>query len=168
MVHPRTLILATLFLISGVGACRRRSLDRDLAALDRLQRLVDSAIVTGDTDRYLPFLTDDAVLMPPNAPPVRGKPAIRLWSEDLSRQVRIQRYAASDDEVIVSGDWAFRTASMDWTLLTAKGSKPIRDRGRPTRWRTRHLDATTDASHASPGLMHLGGTRIRCGTPCGH
>lgn len=68
--------------------------------------------------------------MPPNAPAVSGNQAIRLWHQAISRQFRIQKYAATDDEVIVSGNWALRRASMDWTLMPAAGGKPIRDLGK--------------------------------------
>ncbi len=101
-----------------------------MAALNRLQEQVDSAIINGDTKRYLSLLAADAVLLPPNGPAVSGKEDIRRWNEAMSRAFRVQEYASSDDEVVVSGDWAFRSASFDLTLKRAAGGEPIKDRGK--------------------------------------
>lgn len=130
MTDPQTILLLILSLTGVVGGCRRARVDADVDSLNRLQKQVDSTIISGDTERYLTFLADDAVLMPPNAPAVSGNQAIRLWHQAISRQFRIQKYAATDDEVIVSGNWALRRASMDWTLMPAAGGKPIRDLGK--------------------------------------
>jgi uncharacterized protein (TIGR02246 family) len=110
--------------------CDTSSTDQDLQAINRLQTRVDSAIIAGDTERYLTFLTEDAVLMPPNGPAVIGKDAIRSWNQAMSEQVRIQTYAPVDDEIVVADEWAFRRATVDWTLTPTAGGEPIRDFGK--------------------------------------
>jgi uncharacterized protein (TIGR02246 family) len=107
--------------------CQSQSIERDVEALIRLQKQVDSAIVAGETERYLTLLSDDAVLMPPNGAPVIGKDAIRLWNQAMFKQFRIQSYSSADDEVVVAGDWAFRRASVDWTVASTAGGEPVRD-----------------------------------------
>jgi ketosteroid isomerase-like protein len=102
----------------------------DVAALNRLQHQVDSAIIAGDTERYLTLITDDAVLMPPNRPAVSGKEAVGSWNRAMSSQVRITEYVSRDDEVVVAGDWAFRRATVDWTITPSAGGSPIRDTGK--------------------------------------
>jgi ketosteroid isomerase-like protein/mannose-6-phosphate isomerase-like protein (cupin superfamily) len=116
-------------LIGGLRE-RPRSDPADVSALNHLQKQVDSAIIAGDTERYLTFLTDDAVLMPPNGPAVTGKDAIRSWNQAMSRAFRIQEYASRNDEVIVAGEWAFRRAAIDWTLTATSGAQAVRDRGK--------------------------------------
>ena len=118
-----------LFALPIIG-CQRGSLDEEIAALNRVQHQVDSAIIAGDTERYLTFLTDDAVLMPPNGPPVSGKAAIGTWNRAMSLQVRISNYLSRDEEVVVAGDWAFRRAAVDWTLTPLAGRPAIRDSGK--------------------------------------
>jgi ketosteroid isomerase-like protein len=110
--------------------CNARSYEADIQALDELQSQVDSAIIAGNTERYIALITDDAVLMPPNGPAVSGKEAIRTWNQNMSRQFRIQAYNSSDDEIVVAGDWAFRRASVDWTVAATAGGDPIRDLGK--------------------------------------
>jgi uncharacterized protein (TIGR02246 family) len=124
-----TLLLAVIALVTLVG-CRSRASETDLEALNTLQRQVDAAIIAGDTESYVDLIADDAVLMPPDAPPVIGKDAIRSWSDQMSRQFRFQAYKAVDHEVIVAGKWAFRRATADWTLTPAAGGQPIHDSGK--------------------------------------
>ena len=125
----RDLVVATAVGALLVSACGQ-AIETDIAALSRLQHQVDSAIIDGDTDRYLTMITDDAVLMPPNGPAVRGKEAIGLWNRAMSAQVRITAYSSRDDEVVVDDDWAFRRAAMDWTLMPVAGGAAIRDSGK--------------------------------------
>ena len=76
------------------------------------------------------MLTDDAVLMPPNSPPVVGREAIRTWSEAASAQVRIEDYRPADEELIVAGDWAIRRATFTWTLRLDADPTVIQDAGK--------------------------------------
>jgi uncharacterized protein (TIGR02246 family) len=121
------IIMAAIPLALVLAGCQRGPDAPAVNALNRLQKQVDSAIIAGDTERYLTFLTDDAVLMPPNGSVVTGKDAIRSWNQAMSERIRIQAYAPVDDEVIVAGEWAFRRATADWTLAPTAGGEPIRD-----------------------------------------
>lgn len=120
------LLLLAIFLES----CQRGSAESEVDALNRLQTQVDSAIIAGDTERYLTLLTDDAVLMPPNGPAVIGKDAVRTWNHEMSRQFRFQEYASRDDEVVVGDEWAFRRATADWTLISTADARAVRDVGK--------------------------------------
>jgi ketosteroid isomerase-like protein len=121
------IVIAAIPLAISYTGCRTNSVEADVETLNRLQKQVDAAIIRGDTERYVAFLTDDAVLLPPNGPPVTGKDAIRAWNEAMSRQFRIVSYAPVDDEVVVAGDWAFRRATVDWTIAPVAGSDAVRD-----------------------------------------
>jgi ketosteroid isomerase-like protein len=126
--------LASLLLVLSAAliptGCETGSTQREIESLNELQKQVDAAIISGDTERYVGLIADDAVLMPPNAPPVIGKDAIRSWNREMSKQFQIQKYASVDDEVIVAGEWAFRRATIDWTLAPTGSGKPIRDSGK--------------------------------------
>lgn len=130
MERQSSLFLCTMALgVLQIG-CDARPTDGDLQAINRLQSQVDSAVIAGDTERYVTFLADDAVLMPPNAPPVVGKEAIRFWNAAMSKQMKIEAYTSSDDEVVLAGDWAFRRATVDWTIRSTATGQPVRDAGK--------------------------------------
>jgi uncharacterized protein (TIGR02246 family) len=124
------LLKATILLSLVLGGCEQSPAASDVDALNRLQKQVDSAIIAGDTERYLTLITDDAVLMPPNGPAVSGRNAIGSWNRAMSSQVRIQDYASRDEEIVVAGDWAFRRATVNWTLTPTAGGLPVRDVGK--------------------------------------
>lgn len=131
MVKSIVVIAAIGILPAGVYAgCRPHLRESDSQAINRLQVRVDSAIIAGDIERYLALLTSDAVLMPPNEPPVTGRNAIRSWSEAMSRRARIQEYRPTDEEVVVAGDWAFRRGSFHWTVVPTGSVAPLRDHGK--------------------------------------
>jgi ketosteroid isomerase-like protein len=125
-----SLLLAAIALAQVPMGCRSRASEADAEALNALQRQVDAAIIAGDTESYLGLIADDAVLMPPNAPPVIGKDAIRAWNNRMSQQFRFQAYEPVDHEVVVAGKWAFRRATADWTLTPVAGGEPIHDSGK--------------------------------------
>jgi uncharacterized protein (TIGR02246 family) len=129
-IRSRAFFKAAILLPLILAGCQRSLAESDLDALNRLQKQVDSAIIAGDTERYLTLITDDAVLMPPNGPAVSGKNAIGSWNRAMSSQFRIQDYASRDDEMVVTGDWAFRRATMNWTLTPTAGGAPVRDTGK--------------------------------------
>jgi len=126
----KILLVLTLSLAATHLGCQAGSSEADVQTLSQLQSQVDSAIIAGDTERYLTLITEDAVLMPPNGPPVSGREAIGSWNGAISRQFRIQEYRSVDDEVVVTGDWAFRRASIDWTVAPLDGGRPVRDSGK--------------------------------------
>lgn len=124
------MLLAMIPLAFLYMGCQTSSIAGDVEALNRLQKQVDSAIIAGATERYVALITDDAVLMPPNGAPVIGKDAIRVWNQAMFKQFRIQSYSSVDDEVVVTGDWAFRRARVDWTVAATAGGEPARDSGK--------------------------------------
>jgi uncharacterized protein (TIGR02246 family) len=127
----RSGIVVTALTIALVGpGCGSDSTPSDLEGINLLQQRVDQAIVAGDTEAYVALITVDAVLMPPNAPAVVGREAIRAWSNATSKQFRFQDYQSSDDEVVVAGDWAFRRASAEWVLIPLPSGEPIRESGK--------------------------------------
>jgi uncharacterized protein (TIGR02246 family) len=129
-MRPTWMLLAAIPLATFFTGCQTNSTEADVEKLNRLQRQVDAAIIGGDTEGYIALLTDDAVLLPPNGAPVSGKEAIRTWNNAMSKQFRIVSYAPVDDEVIVDGNWAFRRATVDWTIAPTAGGKAVRDSGK--------------------------------------
>lgn len=119
--------ICLLFILIG---CRPGGAEDELKAINKLQKQVDAAIIAGDTDGYVALIADDAVLMPPNAPPVIGKDAIRSWNQAMSRRFRFKNYTPVDDEVVLAGKWAFRRARATWTLTPTAGGQPIHDSGK--------------------------------------
>lgn len=77
----------------------------DNTAIRELFRQRMQAGNSGDLDAWLGCFTDNAILMPANAPTVVGKEAIEEWERGFERfrpQVEM-----TIDELVVHGDWAY-------------------------------------------------------------
>jgi uncharacterized protein (TIGR02246 family) len=82
-----------------------------------------------DLDGTVSYYTDDAVLLPPNAPIAAGKAAIRTsWASLLDPNISLS-WQATHVDVSQSGDLAYLTGTYTLTMTDAKG-KPVADRGK--------------------------------------
>ena len=57
--------------------------EADVEVLHSVRETHDGAVNAGDLEAYLAVFAEDAVLMPPNEPPVVGKEATRAWAQGL-------------------------------------------------------------------------------------
>jgi len=76
-----------------------------------------------DLDRVLGYYAEDAVLMPPNEPPVQGKSAIRPRYESLFAQFD-PAIESRIDEIRVDRDWAFVAGGNGGRLAPRDGGTP--------------------------------------------
>lgn len=80
-----------------------------------------------DLERWVSFHTDDAVLLPPNAPIVTGKEAIRAFvSKLLSSPGYAGSWHTTKIEVSRSGDLAYSYGPQETTVHDAEGN-PVTD-----------------------------------------
>lgn len=108
----------------GAGVEETATAEADLAAINNVLNKEVAAINAGDIEGLMAITTDDIVLMPSNEPARVGKEACRSWSQDFFAQFSAQ-YAASSEEVVVAGDWAFQRYSDTITLTPVAGGEPM-------------------------------------------
>ena len=89
----------------------------------------DRVCATGDAAAYAALYTDDAVLMPPNAPTVEGRPAIENWAKDIFKDMHLD-VVAKEAEIIVTGDWAIVRGTYSVTFTPREGGVSIEDAGK--------------------------------------
>ncbi|MFQ5962467.1 MAG: YybH family protein [Candidatus Methylomirabilales bacterium] len=90
----------------GAMTAETTSTEADVEAVHRVRETHDAAVNAGDLEAYLAVFAEDAVLMPPNEPPVLGKEATRAWGQGLFSQFSFEE-TMSSEEVVVAGDWGF-------------------------------------------------------------
>ncbi len=79
-------------------------------AIEKLHRRDAEASRTGDFDTLLSLWTDDAVMLPPEGPPVVGIDAIRklmLRGRDQRAAIIVTEYVQDFQELLILGDTAF-------------------------------------------------------------
>ena len=97
--------------------------DDDRAAIDQLHHSDQTASVNRDFAALISLLSDDIVMMPPGAQPVRGLSKVQRQMEAAqsagtpTRQVL--SYSLNFEEVTVVGDYAF-----EWGTIRGESREP--------------------------------------------
>ena len=88
-----------------------------------------TALNGGDMAKVMAFYTDDAVVLPPNAPPFRGKAAIQqFWTAFLATAKF--HVTLTPDNVMQSGDLATEVGHYDLTITPNGGGPAAADSGK--------------------------------------
>jgi uncharacterized protein (TIGR02246 family) len=124
----RILIALLLFSLLCVASAA------DTAAIEQTLRNLDaqwsSAASAKDVDKVVSFYSDDAIVLPANAPIATTKDAIRsLWSGLLTSPGMAINWKTTKVEVSKSGDMAYASGTYELTMNDPSG-KPVNDRGK--------------------------------------
>lgn len=120
---------ACLALLLFAAACSRPAPAEDEAAIRELDAQWSKTAAANDLDGTVSYYTDDATLLPPNAPIAVGKQAIRAsWASLLGPGVSVS-WQVSKVEVSRSGDLAYLIGTYESTAKDPQG-KPVTDRGK--------------------------------------
>ncbi len=79
--------------------------------IDEYNNAFQSAMQTGDVEACVALCTEDAILMPPEEAPVRGREAIARHFSGLGADASVQ---ATVIELNVSGDLACQHSQVSW------------------------------------------------------
>lgn len=91
-------------------------------ALRDLDAQWSAAAAAKDVDKTVSFYSDDALVMPPNAPSATTKEAIRKIWKDLLTDANIS-WKTKKVEVAQSGDLAFSSGTYEVTLMTRRAHR---------------------------------------------
>src|SRR5205085_5424103 len=88
-----------------------------------------SAMSGNDMATVMTYYADDAVLLPPNAPAVHGKPAIeKFWSGMLATAKF--GLTLTPDNILSSGDLATEVGHYNLTITPPGGGASMQDKGK--------------------------------------
>lgn len=131
----RVATAACIMLLTAAAACSGKTPEVKTADVTALRAGVDSAagrllvaLRTNNSDSLVALLSDDALLMPPGEPPLKGKEAARAWFNQFLTQMKTTKLDITNREVLVDGEFATEIAGFVWTLQPVTG-KPIVDNG---------------------------------------
>ena len=100
----------------------------DLEVIDKLLNDFVASFSQGDVAACLALLPDDIVVMPPNAPMMRGRQPYGEWVEELLKAVSINE-TISEHETEIAGDWAFDRGHWEATITQRSDGAQFEDRG---------------------------------------
>jgi len=87
-----------------------------------------AAINAGDVEGWLAFVADDAVIMPPDEPPITGITEIRPRYQEVYARWAFD-FTARPDDIVVAGDLAIVRAFYDETVTPRAAGDPLQFKG---------------------------------------
>lgn len=131
-------VRGTILLATVLGACAQPTVDAEAEGqrLMQLSRDWSAAAATGDIETVMEGWAEDAVMMPPALPPLRGKAAIRAFVEGAEQ---VPGFSISWEPVEVhvasSGDLAYMI-ERNLTIVHDPEGYPVQTHGKAvTVWR---------------------------------
>ena len=106
-----------------------------------LSKQWDAAAEAGDIEGMLDTYTEDAILMMPDVPALRGKEAIRSAFEDFFEQVSLESESLVE-EVRLAGDWAYVRGTFTSIETPTGGGEPSQIDGHWIDIRERQADGS--------------------------
>jgi ketosteroid isomerase-like protein len=117
----------SLAVVVGVSAADTKGIEQNLRDLDDQW---STAAGMKDLEKTVSFYSEDAIVMPPNAPAATTKEAIRkVWQDLLASPGLVMRWKTTKVEVANSGDLACISGTYDMTMNDPSG-KPVNDHGK--------------------------------------
>lgn len=113
--------------------------DEDTEAIRSSTDAFVEAVTAANWDSVAALYTEDAVVMPPNAPAVTGRSAIREW---LASFPPISAFDLQVEEVEGRGDLAYARGTLTMELNPPGAANPIQDRGKYIEIRRRQEDGS--------------------------
>jgi uncharacterized protein (TIGR02246 family) len=110
----------------GAASAQDATIEKALRDLDAQ---MSAAAAAKDVDKLVSHYSDDAIVLPPNAPAATTKESIRSLWKDLIASASSVSWKATKVEVAKSGDMAFLSGTYEVTMKDA-GGKTVNDRGK--------------------------------------
>lgn len=121
----RAMVLLLTMLSPWMGARTAREIQATVKRDDvgQFLKTLVAADNRGDLEAVVRCYAEDAVLMPPQGPVVRGRAAIRARYSQIFSTSRLEIALESEDQRVIA-DWAFsRGRTTGWLVSRADGSK---------------------------------------------
>jgi ketosteroid isomerase-like protein len=125
----KTLVLTLAFALAAAAVCLAGDTKAE-QALREADAAWSKAAESKDLDKTVSYYSDDATVLPPNAPAATTKEAIRkVWQDMLATPGFVISWKATKVEVAKSGDLGFVSGTYELTMNDASG-KPATDKGK--------------------------------------
>ncbi len=93
----------------------------DLAGIDAIRAKLVTAILGGDVDAYADSFTEDAVLLHPDTPQIRGTDAIRAYATSVFSAVSVTKLQLTPIVVDGIGGFAFEVGIQQLVIEPSDG-----------------------------------------------
>ncbi len=106
------------------------TLEQDTAAISKVRNDYVSLWKAGMADGVAGLYTDDAVVLYPNQPAVKGRNATVEYLKNFYDQFTPINFDLVSEEVVIAGIWAFDRGTYKLTIRPKGGGTAINDEGK--------------------------------------
>jgi ketosteroid isomerase-like protein len=125
----KTLITTLVLGLAAAGVCLAGDSKAEQALRDT-DAAWSKAAASKHLDKTVSYYSDDATVLPPNAPIATTKEAIKkIWQDMFATPGFVISWKATKVEVAKSGDLGFVSGTYELTMNDASG-KPVTDKGK--------------------------------------
>ena len=103
-------------------------MNADIEAINKLRDEWKAASDARDVDKILSLITDDAVILAPNSPPLVGKRAVETMYRTMLNLYKIEQNFIYE-EVVLQGDWAYAWGHDEVKMTPLAGGQTLRAKG---------------------------------------
>ncbi len=104
--------------------------EADIGNINKASEEFVAAARANDTEELVSLYAADAVLMSPNEPVSKGSEGIQTWMQSFFDQFTMVDFNISAQDVVVTGDWAFRRGNFAMTVSPIVGGEQMQDLGK--------------------------------------
>jgi ketosteroid isomerase-like protein len=121
------LLLFSLVICSVVVAQKPTQTDTDTAAINSLYRDWSKATAERGAEGYISFwVADGAAVLPPDAPAIEGKEAIRQWIQKSLDEYTVKVTSFVPGSMSVANGWATNRFTMSGERIPKRGGQPVK------------------------------------------
>ena len=138
-MNPKTLVTTLSIALAALAVCLAGDTKVEQALRDA-DDAWSKAAASKDLEKTVAYYSDDAIVLPPNAPIATTKEAIKkLWGDLLASPGLVISWKANKVEVAKSGDLGFVSGTYEFNMNDASG-KPTTDKGKYVEVWEKHAD----------------------------
>ena len=131
-MKPLKITVLALFMVAANVVCAQGPEAKNAKEKSAIEKLILSFpgyLKAADISKVLPLFTPDGIIMPNNAPTVKGSEQIKGLLENVFKKMTID-VTYIIDEVVINGEYAYvRTNSKGNNVVKANGEKmPVNNR----------------------------------------
>ena len=120
-----TLIILLGFIISCEQRAQKENAEADITKIKEALNQYAVACNSGNFDSWISLWDNDAVQMPPNAPPIEGKEKIMEENKSGFEQMNLEITITNIEEIQTSGDFGFSRCSYTLAVSPKTGGEKI-------------------------------------------
>jgi uncharacterized protein (TIGR02246 family) len=123
-------VLATVAGARGLAQAGAQSASSGDPAIKQVADAYVKASLAGDAKAIAALYTEDAVEMPPNQPPIKGRAAIEQHYATLLAGTKLGTFTLTHLESRASGDMGYDAGTYDQSVTPGGATAPMKDTGK--------------------------------------